>query len=235
MVETPQCLGCGVGLPAGAGIRLCAHARAGRPVRDGTHYNPGSGRHPDTSDDHGGGRPRGFPARSSSSGLLDAERLDRSAVEATGDVSLLAASLVRANRLTEYQAAALVQGKARGLVIGPYLVLARCGQGGMGVVFKARHRPTGQVVALKILPPSFARDATLVQRFRREVEAAARLDHPNIVKILDSSQDRGVHFLAMEFIEGRDLKGDRGLERPLADRSGHRLHDPGGARPGGRP
>ncbi len=139
--------------------------------------------------------------------LLDAERLDRSAVEATGDVSLLAASLVRANRLTEYQAAALVQGKARGLVIGPYLVLSRCGQGGMGVVFKARHRPTDQVVALKILPPSFARDATLVQRFRREVAAAALLDHPNIVKILDASQDRGVHFLVMEYIEGRDLKG----------------------------
>ncbi len=85
----------------------------------------------------------------------------------------------------------------------------------MGVVFKARHRPTGQVVALKILPPSFARDATLVQRFRREVAAAARLDHPNIVQILDASQDRGVHFLAMEFIEGRDLRWIVNSDGPL--------------------
>jgi serine/threonine protein kinase len=138
--------------------------------------------------------------------LLDAQQFDRSALEAAHDVTSLAAMLVRANRLTDYQAAALVQGKARGLVVGPYLVLNRCGQGGMGVVFKARHRPTGQVVALKILPPSFARDATLVQRFQREVAAAARLDHPNIVRVVDASQDRGVHFLAMDFIEGRDLR-----------------------------
>ena len=80
------------------------------------------------------------------------------------------------------------------------------GQGGMGVVFKARHRPTGQVVALKVLPPSFGRDREAVLRFRREVEVAARLDHPNIVKALDASEDRGVHFLAMEFIEGQDLE-----------------------------
>ncbi len=138
--------------------------------------------------------------------LLDAEPFDQSAVEATRDVPRLAAMLVRANRLTDYQAAAILQGKARGLVIGPYLVLNKCGQGGMGVVFKARHRPMGQVVALKILPPSFARDPTLVQRFQREVAAAARLDHPNIVRIVDASHDRGVHFLAMEFIEGRDLR-----------------------------
>ena len=62
------------------------------------------------------------------------------------------------------------------------------------------------MVALKILPPSFAHDATLVQRFRREVAAAARLDHPNIVRIVDASHDRGVHFLAMDYIEGRDLR-----------------------------
>jgi serine/threonine protein kinase len=147
--------------------------------------------------------------------LFDAERFDRMAVEATHDVSSLATTLVRANHLTDYQAAALVQGKARGLVVGPYLVLNRCGQGGMAFVFKARHRPTGQVVALKILPPSFARDATLVQRFQREVAAAARLDHPNIVRTLDASHDRGVHFLAMEFIEGRDLRSIVNSTGPL--------------------
>ncbi len=148
--------------------------------------------------------------------MLDAEQFDRATDgETDHDVSALAAKLVRANRLTAYQAAALAQGKARGLVVGPYLVLNKRGQGGMGVIFRARHRPTGHVVALKILPPAFGRGSAAVHRFRREVEAAARLDHPNIVKILDASQDRGVHFLVMEFITGRDLRSIVSSDGPL--------------------
>ena len=167
--------------------------------------------------------------------LLDAEPFDRSAVEATHDVPTLAALLVRDNRLTGYQAAALLQGKARGLVVGPYLVLSKCGQGGMGVVFKARHRPTGQVAALKILPPSLARDADT----RPAVPARGRGRRP--AGSPEHRPDRG-----REPGPGSPLPGDgihrgsrppvdRELGRPLADRSGHRLHDPGGARPGGRP
>ncbi len=136
--------------------------------------------------------------------MLDEKELDRFSVP-SDDVSRLAGALVRAGKLTAYQAAALAQGKAKGLVVGPYVILDKRGQGGMGVVFKARHRPTCQLVALKILPPSFGRDRDAVLRFRREVEVAARLDHPNIVAALDASEDRGVHFLAMEFIEGQDL------------------------------
>jgi serine/threonine protein kinase len=75
----------------------------------------------------------------------------------------------------------------------------------MGVVFKARHQRLGKVVALKILPPSFARRRDLVCRFRREVAVTARLSHPNIVSALDADEDRGVSFLTMEYIEGRNL------------------------------
>ena len=75
----------------------------------------------------------------------------------------------------------------------------------MGVVFKARHRRLGRVGALKILPPSFARDRSAVMRFRREVEAAGRLKHPNLVAAQDADEDRGVHFLVMDYVEGRDL------------------------------
>jgi serine/threonine protein kinase len=137
-------------------------------------------------------------------GLIDADELERFVVT-PDEVSRLAGALIRAGKLTAYQAAALAQGKARGLVLGEYLVLDKLGQGGMGVVFKARHRPSGEVVALKVLPPSFGRDQSAVDRFRREVEIAGRLDHPNVVAALDTGQVQGVHFLTTEYISGYDL------------------------------
>ena len=206
VVETERCLGCGAALPAGIGLGRCAQCLDSAALSVTLPLGPGE---PSVVTvprvTIGSVGLEEFRRAVLELELIDAGQFDRSTADASHDVSALATMLVRANRLTDYQAAALMQGKARGLVVGPYLVLSKCGQGGMGVVFKARHRPTGKVVALKILPPSFARDATLVQRFQREVAAAARLDHPNIVRAVDASQDRGVHFLAMEFIEGRDL------------------------------
>jgi serine/threonine protein kinase len=137
-------------------------------------------------------------------GLIEAVELERFVVT-PDEVSRLAGALVRAGRLTAYQAAALTQGKTKGLLIGDYLSVDKLGQGGMGVVFKARHRPTDQVVALKILPPSFGRDREAVERFRREVVIATKLDHPNVVAAFDANEVQGVHFLAMEYISGCDL------------------------------
>jgi len=121
------------------------------------------------------------------------------------DAESLARELVRARRLTEYQAGALLQGKSRGLAIGNYLILDKIGKGGMGMVFKAQHRRLKRVVALKVLPPSYARDASAVLRFQREVQAVARLGHPNIVAALDADVFNGLHFFAMEYVEGSDL------------------------------
>jgi serine/threonine protein kinase/WD40 repeat protein len=140
-------------------------------------------------------------------GIMDEEVFDRTAAGFASDVEALVRSLSRSGLLTVYQAAAIAQGKARGLVVGDYLILDKIGQGGMGVVFKARHRRYGVTVALKVLPPRLARDRKLVLRFRREIHAAALLVHPNIVAALDAAEDRGVHFLTMEFIEGIDLAG----------------------------
>ncbi len=112
---------------------------------------------------------------------------------------------MRAGRLTPYQAGAVLQGKTKGLLIGNYLILDKLGAGGMGMVFKARHRRLKRVVALKLLPPSMARDGSAVLRFQREAEAAAQLSHPNIVAALDADEFRGLHFLVMEYVEGRDL------------------------------
>ncbi len=138
-------------------------------------------------------------------GLIEAAELDGFGVAAAEGVLGLSRALVKAAKLTPYQAAAVYQKKSRGLLIANYLILDKLGQGGMGVVFKARHRRLGRIGALKILPPSFARDRDAVLRFRREVEAAGRLKHPNLVAAQDADEDRGVHFLVMEFVEGRDL------------------------------
>lgn len=138
--------------------------------------------------------------------LLGAEELEQFEPEALGGAVGLAKALIRGGKLTPYQAGALLHGKVRGLVIGNYFVLGKIGAGGMGLVFKARHRRLGRIVALKILPPSFGRDPQLASRFRREVDVAARLSHPNIVSVLDADEDRGVHFLTMEYIDGHDLE-----------------------------
>ena len=117
----------------------------------------------------------------------------------------LSRALVKARKLTPYQAAAIYQNKSRGLLIGNYLILDKVGQGGMGMVFKARHRKLGRYGALKILPPSFTRDSGAVMRFRREFEAAGRLKHLNLVAAFDADEDRGVHFLVMDYVEGINL------------------------------
>jgi serine/threonine protein kinase len=137
--------------------------------------------------------------------LLQARELERISPDAPGGALGLARALIRVGKLTPYQAGAILQNKVRGLVIGNYFVLGKLGAGGMGVVFKARHRLLGRIVAVKILSPAFGRDPGLVRRFRREVELAARLSHPNIVSVLDADEDRGVHFLTMEYIDGQDL------------------------------
>jgi hypothetical protein len=133
-----------------------------------------------------------------------------------GQAEPFALDLVRAGKLTEYQAGALLQGKARGLAIGNYVILDKLGRGGMGLVLRAQHRRMKRIVALKVLPPSYARNQAAVQRFHREAEAVARLGHPNIVAALDASEYGGLHFLAMEYVDGTDLAGLVRAQGPLA-------------------
>ena len=121
------------------------------------------------------------------------------------DGRALAQELVRRGKLTKFQAQAVYQGKTRGLILGDYIVLDRIGQGGMGQVYKARHKVMKRVVALKTLPSEATNSKQAVQRFHREVELAARLSHPNIVTAHDAREDHGTHFLVMEYVEGNDL------------------------------
>ena len=86
-----------------------------------------------------------------------------------------------------------------------YEILERLGAGGMGTVFKARHRLMDRIVALKVMNPQLLADPVAVGRFQREVKAAAQLAHPHIVTAYDAEQVGGLHFLAMEFVEGQTL------------------------------
>lgn len=89
--------------------------------------------------------------------------------------------------------------------IGKYEILEYVAKGGMGIVYKARDTALDRVVALKVLPPELARQATMLDRFRREARAAARLRHENIVAIYDVDEAAGTWYLAMEFVPGTDL------------------------------
>jgi serine/threonine protein kinase len=117
----------------------------------------------------------------------------------------LVQEMLRRNRLTKFQADLIFKGKTRRLVLGNYVIMERLGQGGMGRVFKARHRRMERLVALKVLPWKARESPDAVTRFHREVRAAARLSHPNIVTAFDADEARGVHFLVMEYVNGPDL------------------------------
>jgi hypothetical protein len=118
------------------------------------------------------------------------------------DPKALAAELLRRGWLTAYQVNQLLQGHGDNLVLGPYVLLERLGAGGMGQVFKARHRKLGRIAALKVLRPERLANPDADRRFRREIQVAAQLDHRHIVHVLDADCVGGIHFLAMEYFEG---------------------------------
>lgn len=89
--------------------------------------------------------------------------------------------------------------------LGPYRLLEKIGAGGMGTVYRAVHVELDREVALKVLPAQLASNPTMVARFKREAKAAAQLQHENIVQIHDVSEEKGTHFIALEFIRGSDL------------------------------
>jgi len=86
-----------------------------------------------------------------------------------------------------------------------YQVEARIGAGGMAEVYRGFDSVLNRTVAIKVLLPQFARDTSFVHRFRREAQAAARLNQPNIVGVYDTGADDGTQYIVMEFIEGRTL------------------------------
>src|SRR5262249_47178851 len=107
---------------------------------------------------------------------------------------------------TRFQAERLLAGRTDGFVMGQYRILEEIGRGGMGRVYKAQHMTMHRTVALKVLAAAMTRTARARQLFQREVRAAARLVHPNIVTAFDANQLDDRLYLVMEFVDGPNLQ-----------------------------
>jgi serine/threonine protein kinase len=102
-----------------------------------------------------------------------------------------------------------------GRTLGHYQIVAEIGRGGMAIVYKAWQPSLERFVALKVLPAYFQHDPEFLARFHREAKSAARLNHPNIITVHDTGEFDGVHYIAMEYVEGGSLR-DRLAAGPLS-------------------
>lgn len=156
-----------------------------------------------------------------SSGLLTAQELDaaRSAVrfDDCDAAPALAAALIRHGSLTTFQARKLLAGISRGLVVGNYRILAPLGKGGMGKVYLARDARHDVPIALKVLPPHWAREEErLLMRFQREMEISKEVDHTHLARTFEAGVADDVHFIAMEYVPGKTLYRTVNTTGPLA-------------------
>lgn len=147
----------------------------------------------------------------SRSGIVNDGQLRQLRQRVAADVTLktvetFTRELVRLGHLTEFQAQEVCRGKAEQLILGDYLLIDEIGQGGMGQVYRARHSMMNREVAIKLMRPDTLNSVEHIQRFRREVEAAAQLTHPNIVNAFDAGEFDGHYFLVMEYVRGQDLR-----------------------------
>jgi serine/threonine protein kinase len=157
------------------------------------------------------------------SGLVDRARLDEVLASLERDLGpaalqetqIVSSHLTGHGLLTGWQNERLLEGRHRGFFLGKYKLLDHLGTGGMSAVYLAEHRLMRRRVAIKVLPSNHAEDPSRVRRFHREARAVASLDHPHVVRAFDVDQDGDVHFLVMEYVQGRDLKTIVDQDGPL--------------------
>ena len=101
------------------------------------------------------------------------------------------------------------------ILSGRYELLEKIGDGGMAVVYKGKDRLLNRFIAVKILRPEFTKDATFVENFKRESQAAAGLSHPNIVGVYDVGREGNINYIVMELIEGDTLNKIIEREAPM--------------------
>jgi serine/threonine-protein kinase len=142
------------------------------------------------------------------SGLFAPEQfqaLVREVAPSGGDALAVLKHLIKTDRITRYQLKKILHGRSAELFIGPYVITDKLGSGGMGKVYRAREPTTGRALALKVVRPALVVNPTVRGRYAREVQAAGKLDHPNIVRVFDAGEADGKFYLAMEFVDGIDL------------------------------
>lgn len=147
------------------------------------------------------------------SGLIEGDKLDRALAELNFDPNSnsapsneqLAEQLIEKGLLTRWQCDKLLEGRHRGFFLGKYKLLGHLGTGGMSTVYLAEHVLMQRRVAIKVLPKNRVSDSSYLARFHREAQAAASLDHRNIVRAYDVDNEGGLHYIVMEYVDGRDL------------------------------
>src|SRR6266403_266883 len=93
-----------------------------------------------------------------------------------------------------------------GTNLGNYKILEKLGAGGQGTVYKAVDNKLGRTVVVKVLPPELTVKEANLKRFEREARLASSLDHPNICTIFDLNEIDGIHFIAMQYVAGRNVR-----------------------------
>jgi serine/threonine protein kinase len=122
------------------------------------------------------------------------------------EADVVAKKLVEAGLITRWQCDNILEGRHKGFFLGKYKLLDHLGTGGMSSVYLAEHVLMLKRRAIKVLPKHRVEDSSYLARFHREAQAAASLDHKNIVRAYDADNDGLIHYLVMEYIEGRDLQ-----------------------------
>jgi serine/threonine protein kinase len=149
-----------------------------------------------------------FLQRLARSRLLDDEQLKQATAAALreSDPERAAVQLVAANFLTRWQARQLLSDKSVRFFLGHYKLLKELGRGSMGTVYRAVHPTMSRTVALKVMSRDILKDKRAVARFQREIRTAAALDHANIARALDAGCEKGIYYLVMEHVDGKDLR-----------------------------
>lgn len=143
-----------------------------------------------------------------SSGLIAPEAIDQitaTAQRPDAEPKSVAKWIVRNGWLSSFQVKMFWNGRGNELILGQYELVEKLGEGGMGEVFRARHRRMGREVALKVIRKERLAYPEAVRRFQREIRAVAQLSHENVVMAYDAGQQDDIHFFAMELVEGVNL------------------------------
>jgi eukaryotic-like serine/threonine-protein kinase len=148
------------------------------------------------------------------SGLVEKDRLVELVADlkheagghSVSDTTMVADRLVQAELITRWQADRLLEGRYKGFFLGKYKLLGHLGTGGMSRVYLGEHVLMQRRVAIKVLPKDRVEDSSYLARFHREAQAAASLDHRNIVRAYDIDNMGDLHYIVMEYVEGRDLQ-----------------------------